>query len=153
MHRAMKFWVLSHGQVIPAVICDGQIDARLFIKLQPAGGVALHDFPFCAATVVVLRPVFHRTGVSWCARMGADLGGRFICDIQQTCTCQLGSPILHVEKGAPPACADRLVTAGVCGIGLIEEANAPTDPWSTGGGIGSVGASPRGQGHIMLLLI
>jgi len=37
--------------------------------------------------------------------------------------------------------------------GLVDEANAPTDPWSTGGGIGSVGASPRGQGHIMLLLI
>ena len=48
------------------------------------------------------------------------------------------------------------VAADGCGPRLhrnLKEVDAPTDPWSTGGGTGSVGASPRGQGHIMLLLI
>src|SRR5262245_45330029 len=54
-------------------------------------------------------------------------------------------------RGGGRAMHAHLTRAGVCGTALPEEANAPTDPWSTGGGIGSVGASPRGQGHIMLL--
>ena len=63
------------------------------------------------------------------------------------CNPRVGTSTCVATKKQIPA------SRGVCGIGLIDDANAPTDLGLRGEASGRLARAPRGQGHVMLLVI